>query len=82
MSMSSRIARRIARCSAISAAMAQLIMPRPSAIAEALAQHDAHMVAFFLASADAHVRDFRSAQIDGEDGMVLVEHAAILGVSL
>ena len=78
MSTSSRIARR----NAISAAMVQLIMPRPSAIAEALAQHDWHLTAYFRARQDAHVRDFRSAQIDDEDGMVLVEHAAILGVSL
>ena len=78
MSTSSRVARR----NAISAAMVQLIMPRPSAIAEALAQHDWHMRAYFLACQDAHVRDFRHAQINDEDGMVLVEHAAILGVSL
>ena len=78
MSTSSRTARR----DAISAAMIQITMPRPSAIAEAFAQHDWHMRAFFLASADAHVRDFRTAQINDEDGMVLVEHAAILGVSL
>ena len=60
---------RTARRNAISAAMVQIIMPRPSAIAESLAQHDWHLT--------AHVRDFRSAQIDDEDGMVLVAHAGL-----
>lgn len=46
---------------------------RLSAIAFAMAQHDAHMVAFFLVSADAHVRDFRSAEVDAD----LVEVAAV-----